>query len=115
MLAVLCWCGRQIVEATQKEIINKQTRSCGREGCEAPEGPTVTNENSARVLNWRANNRERYNAYMRELRRKNPKISDRADLNAAKRRAKKAGREFDEEAWLAGRRRRQEIAQRHRR
>ena len=32
-LAVECWCRATIVFATSKEIMAKQTRSCGRPGC----------------------------------------------------------------------------------
>ena len=64
-----------------------------------------------RVTAWRLENRDRYNEYMRHLRKTNPKVNAQADLRRARARAAKAGRPFDDAAWMAGRRQRQ--ANRH--
>ena len=56
-----------------------------------------------RVARWRENNREKYNAYMRELRHRNPDINLKEDLRKAKKRAEDTSRRFDEEMWLAAR------------
>jgi hypothetical protein len=52
-----------------------------------------------RVKRWRIENREEYNAYMRELRKKNPSINMKNALRRARLRAKAAGHAFNEDEW----------------
>jgi hypothetical protein len=63
----------------------------------------MTNPDSKRVADWRETNRGRYNRYMRELRTRNPDINLKEDLRKARKRAKAAGRPFDDDEWLAAR------------
>lgn len=50
---------------------------------------------SERVVAWKRDNRDKYNAYMRELRKRNPAIEER---NNARKRAARARRKAERDA-----------------